>query len=77
MFHVSCSVRVPPRAGSVKIEMKGIFVGAKVVQGHDWEWGGQDGGIWQIHVFSPRKFVKKKKIYIRINNDFRQIRSSC
>lgn len=37
-------VRVPPRAGSVKIEMKGIFVGAKVVQGHDWEWGGQDGG---------------------------------
>lgn len=37
-------VRVPPRAGSTKIEMKGIFVGAKVVQGHDWEWGGQDGG---------------------------------
>lgn len=26
------------------MEMKGIFVGAKVVQGHDWEWGGQDGG---------------------------------
>lgn len=24
--------------------MKGIFVGAKVVQGHDWEWGQQDGG---------------------------------
>lgn len=39
------SVRVPARAGSVKIELKGIFVGAKVVQGHDWEWGGQDGGI--------------------------------
>lgn len=41
---ISNSVRVPSRSGSVKIEMKGIFVGAKVVQGHDWEWGCQDGG---------------------------------
>lgn len=44
LYNQSNSVRVPPRAGSVKIEMKGIFVGAKVVQGHDWEWGCQDGG---------------------------------
>lgn len=42
--HIICRVRVPTRAGSTKTEMKGIFVGAKVVQGHDWEWGGQDGG---------------------------------
>lgn len=42
-------VRVPPRSGSVKIEMKGIFVGAKVVQGHDWEWGCQDGGQGECH----------------------------
>lgn len=38
------SVRVPPRNGSVKIEMKGIFVNAKVIRGPDWEWGQQDGG---------------------------------
>lgn len=40
-FHFS--VRVPPRNGSVKIEMKGIFVNATVVRGPDWEWGDQDG----------------------------------
>lgn len=37
-------VRVAPRQGAVRIEMKGIFVGAKVVRGPDWEWGQQDGG---------------------------------
>lgn len=44
ILFASNRVRVPSRNGSVKIEMKGIFVGAKVVQGHDWEWGQQDGG---------------------------------
>lgn len=43
-LQITYRVRVPPRHGAVKIEMKGIFVGAKVVQGHDWEWGCQDGG---------------------------------
>lgn len=37
-------VHVPPRKGSKRIQLKGIFVGAKVVRGPDWEWGQQDGG---------------------------------
>lgn len=40
----SLGVRVPPRKGSKRIQLKGIFVGAKVVRGPDWEWGQQDGG---------------------------------
>ena len=24
--------------------LKGIFIGAKVTRGTDWEWGNQDGG---------------------------------
>ncbi|CAN7984895.1 unnamed protein product [Ixodes hexagonus] len=31
-------------AGAVKIAARGIFVGAKVVRGPDWDWGTQDGG---------------------------------
>lgn len=33
-----------PRKGCTKVQMKGIFVGAKVVRGPDWDWGSQDGG---------------------------------
>ncbi|XP_055589973.1 E3 ubiquitin-protein ligase MIB2, partial [Uranotaenia lowii] len=40
----SVGVRVPPRKGAVKIQLKGIFVGARVVRGPDWEWNNQDGG---------------------------------
>ncbi|KAG4068069.1 hypothetical protein HA402_011402 [Bradysia odoriphaga] len=40
----SVGVRVPTRQSSVKVQLKGIFVGAKVVRGPDWEWGQQDGG---------------------------------
>lgn len=40
-FH---SVRVPTRQSSTKLQLRGIFVGAKVVRGPDWEWGQQDGG---------------------------------
>lgn len=43
-------VRVPPRQGAVKIELKGIFVGAKVVRGPDWEWGTQDGGQGNLYL---------------------------
>lgn len=32
----------------MKIEMKGIFVGAQVARGPDWEWGQQDGGKGKI-----------------------------
>uniref|UniRef100_A0A8D8D1U1 RING-type E3 ubiquitin transferase n=1 Tax=Culex pipiens TaxID=7175 RepID=A0A8D8D1U1_CULPI len=40
----SVGVRVPPRQGALKIQLKGIFVGARVVRGPDWEWNNQDGG---------------------------------
>jgi E3 ubiquitin-protein ligase mind-bomb len=38
-----CRVRVNKRAKSVKIEAKGIFPGARVIRGPDWDWGNQDG----------------------------------
>ena len=34
---------MPKRQGAVKLQMKGIFVSAKVVRGPDWDWGNQDG----------------------------------
>jgi len=34
---------VPPRKGSRKIEAIGIFPGATVIRGPDWQWGNQDG----------------------------------
>ncbi|KAK0078776.1 hypothetical protein PV325_002110, partial [Microctonus aethiopoides] len=38
------SVQLTPRDGCTKVPLKGIFIGAKVVRGPDWEWGNQDGG---------------------------------
>lgn len=32
------------RKDAAKCELRGIFVGAKVVRGFNWEWGNQDGG---------------------------------
>ncbi|XP_063451139.1 E3 ubiquitin-protein ligase MIB2 isoform X14 [Pan paniscus] len=40
----SCSVTLSPRQGLPRIPLRGIFQGAKVVRGPDWEWGSQDGG---------------------------------
>ncbi|KAH8357866.1 hypothetical protein KR200_011626 [Drosophila serrata] len=40
----SLGVRVPTRKNSKRIQLRGIFVGAKVVRGPDWEWSEQDGG---------------------------------
>ncbi|XP_074653934.1 E3 ubiquitin-protein ligase MIB2-like [Tubulanus polymorphus] len=37
-------VKVSKRSGSNKICSRGIFAGAKVVRGPDWDWGNQDGG---------------------------------
>lgn len=37
------SVKVGRRSKAVKVEAKGIFVGAVVVRGPDWDWGDQDG----------------------------------
>lgn len=43
----SVGIDMSPREGCVKIPLKGIFIGAKVVRGPDWEWGNQDGGPGQ------------------------------
>uniref|UniRef100_A0A182NP47 RING-type E3 ubiquitin transferase n=1 Tax=Anopheles dirus TaxID=7168 RepID=A0A182NP47_9DIPT len=40
----SVGIRLPPRKGATKIQLKGIFVGARVTRGPDWEWNNQDGG---------------------------------
>ncbi|XP_043643652.1 E3 ubiquitin-protein ligase MIB2 [Drosophila teissieri] len=40
----SLGVRVPMRRGAKRIQLRGIFVGSKVVRGPDWEWSEQDGG---------------------------------
>ncbi|XP_069893176.1 E3 ubiquitin-protein ligase MIB2 isoform X4 [Dipodomys merriami] len=37
-------VTLSPRQGLSRIPLRGIFQGAKVVRGPDWEWGSQDGG---------------------------------
>lgn len=40
VFSIDLNVRKNGR----KCELRGIFVGAKVVRGFNWEWGNQDGG---------------------------------
>lgn len=40
---LSCSVLLSPRQGLPRTPLRGIFQGAKVVRGPDWEWGAQDG----------------------------------
>ncbi|XP_014603514.1 PREDICTED: E3 ubiquitin-protein ligase MIB2 [Polistes canadensis] len=40
----SIEIQLSAREGCTKIPLKGIFIGAKVVRGPDWEWGNQDGG---------------------------------
>lgn len=42
----SCRVSLSPRQGLPRIPLRGIFQGAKVVRGPDWEWGSQDGECW-------------------------------
>uniref|UniRef100_A0A8C2VZ65 E3 ubiquitin-protein ligase MIB2 n=2 Tax=Chinchilla lanigera TaxID=34839 RepID=A0A8C2VZ65_CHILA len=37
-------VVLSPRQGLQRTPLRGIFQGAKVVRGPDWEWGSQDGG---------------------------------
>lgn len=40
----SVGVELPPRQGSTKILLRGIFIGAIVQRGNNWDWGDQDGG---------------------------------
>nr|XP_034809106.1 E3 ubiquitin-protein ligase MIB2 isoform X6 [Pan paniscus] len=44
-------VTLSPRQGLPRIPLRGIFQGAKVVRGPDWEWGSQDA-CWR-GLFSP------------------------
>ncbi|KAM6217325.1 E3 ubiquitin-protein ligase MIB2 isoform 3-T3 [Rhynchocyon petersi] len=37
-------IMLSPRQSLPRIPLRGIFQGAKVVRGPDWEWGAQDGG---------------------------------
>nr|XP_019567662.1 PREDICTED: E3 ubiquitin-protein ligase MIB2 isoform X1 [Rhinolophus sinicus]XP_019567663.1 PREDICTED: E3 ubiquitin-protein ligase MIB2 isoform X1 [Rhinolophus sinicus] len=37
-------VTLSPREGLSRVPLRGIFQGAMVVRGPDWEWGSQDGG---------------------------------
>ena len=52
-------VLVEPRRKSKKIMARGIFPGARVVRGVDWQWEDQDGGngrrgkVTEIQVFLP------------------------
>jgi len=39
-----CRVDLQPRQESPKVVSKGIFAGARVIRGPDWDWGNQDGG---------------------------------
>ena len=43
-FSCVCRVEMTHRKGCPRVQMKGIFVGAKVVRGPDWDWSNQDGG---------------------------------
>lgn len=40
----SAGVQLPAREGCTKVMLRGIFIGAKVSRGTDWEWSNQDGG---------------------------------
>lgn len=37
-------VELEPRRGCQKSQLRGIFIGARVIRGPDWDWGDQDGG---------------------------------
>ncbi|XP_072143326.1 E3 ubiquitin-protein ligase MIB2-like isoform X2 [Dermacentor andersoni] len=41
-------VKVPPRQGSVKVQVHGIFEGAQVERSAHWKWDDQDGGRGSI-----------------------------
>lgn len=43
-FHFLNRVLTDPRRKSKKIAIRGIFPGARVVRGVDWQWEDQDGG---------------------------------
>ncbi|KAJ8920593.1 hypothetical protein NQ315_004732 [Exocentrus adspersus] len=53
-------VNLPPRLTFRKCELKGIFKGAEVIRGVDWEWSNQDGGKGKLGLVSDIKGWKHK-----------------
>ena len=47
---------VEPRRKSKKISARGLFPGARVVRGVDWQWEGQDG---KLRLMSTKIFYDK------------------
>ena len=54
-----CRKEVPAREQSTKMEVKGLFIGARVVRGVDWHLGDQDGNdiIVINHNFSKNEGI--------------------
>ena len=48
LIYCCCRVYVGNRIGKCKVEARGIFPGAQVKRGPDWDWGNQDGGQQSI-----------------------------
>lgn len=44
-------VELSTREHSRKIPIVGIFPGAKVIRGQNWDWGDQDGGLGNFKTF--------------------------
>ena len=51
IFSNIVSIEVPARKNSARVALQGIFVGARVSRGPDWDWGNQDGGLGEIGAF--------------------------
>ena len=74
IFHIIfCRVKVPKRNGSTSCPFKGIFAGAKVVRGPDWDWGNQDGKCMKSLLVSVRNFLAIRTIFSDLLESFRSL----
>lgn len=64
LYCKSYRIQLTPREGCTKISLKGIFIGAKVVRGPDWEWGNQDGGRGIKHLDFVLTVLYHRNFYI-------------
>lgn len=72
--HFYFRIDLPVRANLRKCELWGIFPGAKVVRGFNWEWGNQDGGEGNSFLWlSKIKFFISIVILDNINYTFFKI----
>ena len=56
---------VEPRRKSKKITARGIFPGARVVRGVDWQWEDQDGGNGRRGKVTEIQVSERNKIYLQ------------